>query len=145
MEDPGWKKIGLIISLVVGEILIFGFCGAIFFYKNSEKNKITLLLTFLLFIHLQINLLGILYTHYYELKNYASDYANGQFNRQGLWYFLYIIIPLIIIQILINRTLIRLTSEPNKPLLIFNIVLYIVTNILLFFYIKSYKNIVDER
>lgn len=139
------KKTSLIISTVVGEIIIFVLCGVIFFYKNFNKNKITLLLTFLLFIHLQINLLGILYTHYYELKNDVSDYVNGNFNRQGLWYFLYIIIPLIFIQLLINLRLIRLTSEPNKPLLIFNIVLYIVTNILLFFYIKSYKNFIDER
>jgi hypothetical protein len=47
-----------------------------FYNKSKSKDKDILVRAIVLFIHLQIILLGLLYTYYYEIKNNSRDSLN---------------------------------------------------------------------
>jgi len=90
------KRNSLNIKAIIGELLIFLiFCVMLYFYFTT-KNKILLLLSVILFIHLQIILLGLLYTYYYEIKNNSNaDNLTYNVERGGNFYLTFIGIFLI--------------------------------------------------
>ena len=127
------KRNSLNIKIVIGELLIFLLFGVMLYFHFTTKNKILLLLSVILFIHLQIILLGLLYTYYYEIKN-NSNTDNNIYNarRGGNLYLISIGILLILTCYLMYKKTITY------------IIFMMISLIFLYVYIKTYREFIID-
>jgi L-asparagine transporter-like permease len=116
------------IKAIIGEIIIFLLFGVMLYFYYKSKDKNILVSAIVLFIHLQIILLGLLYTYYYEIKN-NSKVDNYHFNKKGGNVGLFFICMFLILTCLFMY--IKSMSY---------IIYMLVTYIILYVYITSYIN-----
>ena len=128
------KRNSLNIKAIIGELLIFLIFGVMLYFYYKSKDKNILINAIILFIYLQIILIGLLYTYYYEIKN-NSNLGNNTYNveRGGNFYLTFIGIFLIM-------ACIAIYSEN-----IIYIIFMMISLIFLFIYIKTYREFIDKH
>ena len=139
----------LIARLVIGEIIIFLLFSVMLYFYNKSKYKNILINAIVLFIHLQTILLGVLYTYYYELKNNIKDRYRFNNNEGGYVALFFICMFLIItcfFMTIISIDSIEFKLHLQLPLssifIRYIIPPMLVTYIILYFYITTYKKFV---
>lgn len=111
-------------------IILFGVM-LYFYYKSKDKN--ILVSAIVLFIHLQIILLGLLYTYYYEIKNNSNaDNLTYNVERGGNFYLTFIGIFLIM----------AYTAMYSETIIY--IIFMMISLIFLFIYIKTYREFINN-